>query len=79
MMNGEKLDLIRRVLDAPVTFDTDDAVAAITDIVVDGVDPFEDDYWSDVCQFCGDKFSTPAEAMDHEAHACGMGPRKTVA
>ena len=78
MMNGEKLELIRRVLESPVTFDTDDAVNAIMDIVVDDVDPFDDDYWSDVCQFCGDKFASPAEAMEHEANECGMAPKKAA-
>ena len=43
MMNGEKLELIRRVLDAPATFDTDDALAAIEMIVNEELDPFDDD------------------------------------
>lgn len=41
MTNSEKLALIRRVLDAPITFDTDDAMAAIQMIVIDGLDPFD--------------------------------------
>lgn len=78
MMNSLKLALIRRVLDAPMTFETDDAIEAIEGIVINGIDPFTDDDDTDddptdYCGCCGEIFPSVEACIAHERTCCTKG------